>query len=73
MRISGRQKEFFREMPLLLSLFFLSAKSWLLPTLLAVPHLPQYSRFPSFGISLGLKIVLDPDTFEFGNVGWSPF
>ena len=58
-----KTKEFFREMPLLLSLFFLSAKSWL----------PNTSRFPSFGISLGLKIVLDPNTFEFGNVGWSPF
>lgn len=45
------------------------------PTLLAVPHPhPSTSQPPSsWNLSLGLKTGLDPDTLEFGEVGWDSF
>lgn len=37
--------------------------------------LANTSQSPLFGISLflGLKTVVDPDTFAFGDVGWNSF
>lgn len=74
--VSGGQKELFREVPPLLSPFSLCQVLALPKTAsCSLPALPNTSQPPSFGISLhlGLKTILDPDSFEFEEARWDSF
>lgn len=74
--IFGGQKELLREGPPILSPFSLcQVLAPPEPASYSLPALSNTSPPPSFGIflHLGLKTILDPDAFEFGEARWGSF